>query len=67
MVALGILVCDEDDDDDGFNEEGFEAEAAVSGGAPIVAFEGMAMFNMGADAGGLTDDTVWTDAASECI
>ena len=69
VVALGILVLDDDDDEDedGFDKEELEAEAAVSGGAPVVAFEGMEMFNMGADGGGSMDDTVWTDASSEFL
>ena len=58
VVASGVLVCDDNDEENGFDKEGFEAEAAVSGGAPVVAFEGMEMFNTSADGEGPTDDTV---------
>ena len=68
VVASGVLVCDDDNKEDGFDEEGFEAEAAVSGGVPVVAFEGMKMFTtMSADEGGSIDDTMWTDVALEFL
>ena len=65
IVASCVLVCDDDNEEEGFDKEGFEVEAATSGGAPVVVFEGMDMFDTGADGGGLTDDTLLTGAALE--
>ena len=67
MVASCVLVLDEDDEEDGFDKEGLEAEAAVSGRSPVVAFKGMEIFNMGADGRGSMNNTVWTEISSESL
>ena len=50
MVVSDVLVFDDDDkEEDGFDKEELDTEAAMSGGPPAVVFEGMGMFNTGAD------------------
>ena len=60
------MAFEEDDDEDGFDEDGSEAVAAMQSEAMGVTEEGVVMFDTGAE-GGLADETLQMESASEVV